>query len=165
MKHTILHIIMVSVVSFFCPAIGMAQSEALDAAVHVIFETAGEKEYRTVQYAVFKTEHKANVVMDALQEAIVLQRGDKGAVVLTAWDEACTKQKVKFRQSSGKGEFKVHAYPDMAILVCSYLPDDELTIEDARMAVIPLKAGQTEYEHIFKTKISTRFSTISRCRK
>ena len=85
MKHIVLHIIIVAMASFFCPALGYAQNEALDAAVHVIFETAGEKEYRTVQYAVFKTEHKANVVMDALQEAIVLQRGDKGAIVMTAW--------------------------------------------------------------------------------
>ena len=80
---------------FCCPAIGVAQNEALDAAVNVVFETAGTKEYRTVQYAVFKTEHKANVVMDALQEAIVLQRGDKGAIVLTAWDDACVKQDLR----------------------------------------------------------------------
>ncbi len=95
----------------FCPTIGKAQNEALDAAVSVVFETAGTKEYRTVQYAIFKTEHKANVVMDAMQEALSLQRGDKGAIVLTAWDDACVKNKVKFRQSRGNGEFKVHAYP------------------------------------------------------
>lgn len=148
-------------VSLLCPADAAAQNEAIDAAVNVVFETAGEKEYRTVQYAVFKTEHKASVVMDALQEALSLQRGDKGAIVMTAWDDACVKQKVKFRQSRGNGEFKVHAYPDMAILVCSYLPDDELTIEDARMAVITLKAGQTEYQHVFRTKMDQGSHNIS----
>ena len=158
----VVHTLMVAMAFiFFCPTVGVAQNEALDAAVSVVFETAGTKEYRPVQYAVFKTEHKANVVMDALQEALVLQRGDKGAIVLTAWDDACAKQKVKFRQSRGNGEFKVHAYPDMAILVCSYLPDDELTIEDARMAVITLKSGQTEYEHIFKTKMDQGSHSIS----
>lgn len=33
-----------------------AQNDAIDAAVSVVFETAGTKEYRPVQYAVFKTE-------------------------------------------------------------------------------------------------------------
>ena len=162
MKHTFLfHILMVAVASFVLPMQSAAQNEALDAAVSVVFETAGEKEYRTVQYAVFKTENKANNVMSALEEALSQQRGDKGAIVLTAWDDAVTKNKVKFRMSRGNGEFKVHAFPDMAILVCSYLPDDELTIEDARMAVITLKEGQVEYQHVFKTKMDQGSHNIS----
>ena len=57
-----------------------AQSEAVDAETHVVFETADEKEYRTVQYALFKTEQKARAVMAQLEDAVVRQRGDNGAV-------------------------------------------------------------------------------------
>ncbi|MBQ0073464.1 MAG: hypothetical protein KBT34_04660 [Prevotella sp.] len=138
-----------------------AQNEALDANVHVNFETAGEKEYRTVQYALFKTENKANVVLQELEKAIALQRGDNGAIELDAWTNALTKNKIKFRTSRGNGDFKVHAYPDMAILVSTYLPDDELTIEDARFAVIVLKPQQVEYEHIFKVKMDKGAHSIS----
>lgn len=137
-----------------------AQNEAVDANVHVSFETAGEKEYRTVQYALFKTENKANVVMKELEEALAKQRGDGGNLELDAWDKALEKNKIKFRTSRGNGEFKVHAYPDMAILICTYLPDDELTIEDARLAAIVLKPAQTEYDYSFKIKMDKGSHTI-----
>ena len=57
-----------------------AQSDAVDATAHIVFETAGEKEYRTVQYALFKSETKAKSVMLQLEEAVAAQRGDKGTV-------------------------------------------------------------------------------------
>ena len=60
-----------------------AQSNvALDANMHVVFETAGQKEYRTVQYALFKTATKAESVMQQLQAALAAQRGDNGSVEL-----------------------------------------------------------------------------------
>lgn len=139
----------------------MAQNEAVNADVHVSFETAGEKEYRTVQYALFKTENKANTVRQELEKAIVMQRGDNGAIELDAWDKALVKNKVKFRTSKGNGDFKVHAYPDMAVLVCTYLPEDELTIEDARFAVITIRPQQAEYDHIFKVQMDKGSHSIS----
>ncbi|MCR5068474.1 MAG: hypothetical protein K6A78_01500 [Prevotella sp.] len=99
----------------------------------------------------FKTTNKANSVLKSLEDAIALQRGDGGNIVLTAWDDALAKNKVKFRNSKGNGDFRVHAYPDMAILISTYDPEDELTIEDARFQVITLAEGQTEYEHAFKS--------------
>src|SRR5574344_760659 len=138
-----------------------AQSEAIDANTHIVFETAGEKEYRTVQYALFKTENKARTVMQQLEEAIILQRGDKGAVQMDAWSKTVAQNKIKFRTSRGNGDFKVHAYPDMALIVTSYLPDDELTIEDAQFAVIILKAGQTEYNQVFQVKMDKGAHVIS----
>lgn len=138
-----------------------AQNDALDATVGVVFETAGSKEYRTVQYALFKTENKARTVMSQLQEAIARQRGDKGAIQLDAWENAVTQNKIRFRTSRGNGEFKVHAYPDMALLVTSYLPDDELTIEDAQFAVITIKEGQTEYPYTFQVQMEKGAHTIS----
>lgn len=128
-----------------------AQGDAIDANVHVSFETSGQKSYRTVQYALFKTANKASTVQKSLEEAIALQRGDGGNIVLTAWDDALEKNKMKFRNSKGNGDFRVHAYPDMAILVSTYDPEDELTIEDARFQVITLVEGQTEYEYVFKS--------------
>ena len=54
-----------------------AQSNvALDANMHVVFETAGQKEYRTVQYALFKTATKAESVM---------QRHSVETTVLWSW--------------------------------------------------------------------------------
>lgn len=159
-KNTLLQIVL-AFVCLFTGSKAMAQNEALDANVHISFETAGEKEYRTVQYALFKTENKANSVMQEMEKAIALQRGDNGAIVMTAWDDAIAKNKIKFRTSRGNGDFKVHAYPDMAILVCSYLPDDELTIEDARFAVIPIKSAQTEYDYVFKVKMDKGAHSIS----
>lgn len=143
------------------PSLVMAQNEAVDANAHVVFETAGEKEYRTVQYALFKTENKANQVMQILEKAVAVQRGDNGNLDMNAWQNAITANKIKFRTSRGNGEFKVHAYPDMAILVSTYLPDDELTIEDARFAVIVLKSGKTEYDHTFKLKMDKGSHSIS----
>lgn len=137
-----------------------AQSEAVDAETHVVFETAGEKEYRTVQYALFKTEQKARAVMAQLEDAVVRQRGDNGAVQMDAWSKAVAANKVRFRTSRGNGDFKVHAYPDMAVLVTSYLPDEELTIEDAQFAVIVLREGQTEYNHVFKVRMDQGAHTI-----
>ena len=134
-------------------AVLYAQGDAVDANAHIVFETAGEKEYRTVQYALFKTENRARAVMAQLEEAVVRQRGDNGAVQMDAWSKAVAANKVRFRTSRGNGDFKVHAYPDMALLVTSYLPDDELTIEDAQFAVIVLKEGQTEYNHLFQVKM------------
>ena len=67
-----------------------AQSEALDANVSIAFETAGEKEYRTVRYALFKTQNKANAVMQQLEQALRLQRGDNGAIQMDAWEKAVT---------------------------------------------------------------------------
>lgn len=138
-----------------------AQSEALDATVAVVFETAGEKEYRTVQYALFKTENKARAVMQQMQEAVARQRGDQGAMQMDAWANAVAQNKIRFRTSKGNGEFRVHAYPDMALLVTSYLPDDELTIEDAQFAVITLREGQTEYPHTFQMQMDKGAHTIS----
>lgn len=142
------------------PTTAAAQSDAVDATAAVVFETAGQKEYRTVQYALFKTENKARSVMQQLQEALVLQRGDNGTLQLDAWSKAVSNNKVRFRQSRGNGEFRVHAYPDMAVLVTSYLPDDELTIEDAQFAVIVLKDGQTSYSHTFNTAMDKGAHTI-----
>lgn len=134
-------------------AVLYAQGDAVDANAHIVFEAAGEKEYRTVQYALFKTENRARAVMAQLEEAVVRQRGDNGAVQLDAWSKAVAANKVRFRTSRGNGDFKVHAYPDMALLVTSYLPDDELTIEDAQFAVIVLREGQTEYNHLFQVRM------------
>lgn len=138
-----------------------AQGEALDASVSVVFETAGSKEYRTVQYALFKTENRARGVMLNLEEAIKRQRGDSGHMEMNAWSEAIARDRVRFRTSRGNGNFKVHAYPDMAILVTTYLPEDELTVEDARFAVITLREGQGEYTHAFKGEIGKGTHTIS----
>lgn len=160
MKHTLLYITAL-LASLFLGNNAFAQNEAIDANVHVNFETAGEKEYRTVQYALFKTENKAMTVMQELEKAIALQRGDNGAIELDAWQNALSKNKIKFRTSRGNGDFKVHAYPDMAILVSTYLPDEELTIEDARFAVIVLRPQQGEYEHIFKVKMDKGSHSIS----
>lgn len=137
-----------------------AQSEALDANVSIAFETAGEKEYRTVRYALFKTQNKANAVMQQLEEAVRLQRGDNGAIQMDAWEKAVAANKVRFRTSRGNGDFKVHAYPDMAVLVTSYISEDELTIEDAQFTVITLKEGQTEYSNVFQLKMSQGAHTI-----
>lgn len=149
------------VACLFTSGKALGQNEALDANVHVVFETAGEKEYRTVQYALFKTETKAKQVLEELEKAIALQRGDNGNIIMTAWDDALAKNRIKFRTSRGNGDFKVHAYPDMAILICSYLPEEELTIEDARFGVVTLKSQQTEYDYAFKLKMDKGAHTIS----
>lgn len=141
-------------------AAAWAQSEALDANTHIIFETAGQKEYRTVQYALFKTTNRAQQAMLQLQDAVARQRGDKGMVELEAWNKAVTANRIKFRRSKGNGDFKVHAWPDMALLVTSYLPDDELTIEDAQFAVIVIRPGQTDYEHVFQMRMDQGAHTI-----
>lgn len=138
-----------------------AQNEALDANVSISFETAGEKEYRTVRYALFKTENKARTVMKQLEEAVRMQGGDMGPVQMDAWDKAVAANKVKFRTSRGNGDFKVHAYPDMAVLVTSYLPEEELTIEDAQFAVITLHDGQTDYVNVFKMQMNEGAHTIA----
>lgn len=138
-----------------------AQSDAVDATVSVVFETAGEKEYRTVQYALFKTENKARAVMAQLQDAVVRQRGDMGTVQMDAWSNAVAQNKIRFRTSKGNGEFRVHAFPDMALLVTSYLPDDELTIEDAQFAVITIRNGQAEYPYVFKAQMDKGTHAIS----
>ena len=137
-----------------------AQSDAVDATAHIVFETAGEKEYRTVQYALFKSETKAKSVMLQLEETVAAQRGDKGTVQMDAWDKAVAANKVRFRTSKGNGDFRVHAFPDMAILVTSYLPEDELTIEDAQFGVIVLKEGQAEYNHVFQVQMDKGAHTI-----
>ena len=151
MRRNLSYIVLTSLLFVCGTLMSFAQGDALDANIHISFETSGQKTYRTVQYALFKTSNKASTVQKALEEAIVLQRGDGGNIVLTAWDDALTKNKVKFRNSKGNGDFRVHAYPDMAILVSTYDPEDELTIEDARFQVIPLVEGQTEYEFSFKS--------------
>ena len=151
MKRSISYIVVCSLMFIFSSVLAFAQGDAVDANIHINFETSGQKTYRTVQYALFKTSNKASTVQKSLEEAIVLQRGDGGNIVLTAWDDALAKNKVKFRNSKGNGDFKVHAYPDMAILVSTYDPEDELTIEDARFHIIPLVEGQTEYEFSFKS--------------
>lgn len=138
-----------------------AQNDAVDANVSISFETAGEKEYRTVRYALFKTETKARSVMKQLEEALRMQRGDMGPVQMDAWDKAVAVNKVKFRTSRGNGDFKVHAYPDMAVLVTSYLPEEELTIEDAQFAVITLHDGQTGYVNVFKMQMNEGAHTIA----
>ena len=157
MATRIIIIILMAVLLPYCNigkvAVLYAQGDAVDANAHIVFETAGEKEYRTVQYALFKTENRAKAVMAQLQDAVTRQRGDNGAVQLDAWSKAVAANKVRFRTSRGNGDFKVHAYPDMALLVTSYLPDDELTIEDAQFAVIVLREGQTEYNHLFQVKM------------
>lgn len=137
-----------------------AQNEALDAEMHVAFETAGQKEYRTVMYALFKTTNKATEVRRNLETALAKQRGDDGSLDLEAWEKAVEKDKVKFRTSKGNGDFKVHAYPDMAVLVCSYLPEEELTIEDARFDIITLRDGVTDYDCVFNMKMDKGAHTI-----
>ncbi len=151
MKRTLSYISICALFLMLGNIVAKAQGDAMDANVHISFETSGQKTYRTVQYALFKTSNKANSVMKSLEEAIVLQRGDAGNIVLTAWDDAVAKNKVKFRNSKGNGDLRVHAYADMAILISTYDPEDELTIEDARFQVIPLVEGQTEYEFVFKS--------------
>ncbi len=151
MKRSLSYILLFALLTVLGINNAKAQGDAIDANVHVCFETSGQKTYRTVQYALFKTTNKANSVLKSLEDAIALQRGDGGNIVLTAWDDALAKNKVKFRNSKGNGDFRVHAYPDMAILISTYDPEDELTIEDARFQVITLAEGQTEYEHAFKS--------------
>ena len=158
MKRRFFYILLLSLVT--CLA-GAQDNTALDVNVHVVFETAGQKEYRTVQYALFKTSTKAAAVMQQLEAALSLQRGDNGSVEIDAWDKALTRNKVKFRTSKGNGDFRVHAYPDMAVLISTYLPDEELTIEDARFAVIPIKSGMTDYLHTFQLKMDKGAHTIS----
>ena len=151
MKRSLSYILLFALLTVLGINNAKAQGDAIDANVHICFETSGQKTYRTVQYALFKTTNKANSVLKSLEDAIALQRGDGGNIVLTAWDDALAKNKIKFRNSKGNGDFRVHAYPDMAILISTYDPEDELTIEDARFQVITLAEGQTEYEHAFKS--------------
>lgn len=151
MKRSLSYILLFALLTVLGINNAKAQGDAIDANVHVCFETSGQKTYRTVQYALFKTTNKANSVLKSLEDAIALQRGDGGNIVLTAWDDALAKNKIKFRNSKGNGDFRVHAYPDMAILISTYDPEDELTIEDARFQVVTLAEGQTEYEHAFKS--------------
>jgi len=151
MKRSLSYILLFALLTVLGINNAKAQGDAIDANVHVCFETSGQKTYRTVQYALFKTTNKANSVLKSLEDAIALQRGDGGNIVLTAWDDALAKNKIKFRNSKGNGDFRVHAYPDMAILISTYDPEDELTIEDARFQVITLAEGQTEYEYAFKS--------------
>lgn len=161
-------ILLLSIITaFLLPFIGggntvaSAQNDAIDANVSIAFETAGEREYRTVRYALFKTENRAKTVAAHLEEALRAQRGDNGSVQMDAWEKAINADKVKFRTSRGNGDFKVHAFPDMAILVTSYISEDELTIEDAQFAVIVLKEGQTEYTNVFKMQMNEGAHTIA----
>ena len=161
-------ILLLSIITaFLLPFVGggnmvtFAQNDAIDANVSIAFETAGEREYRTVRYALFKTENRAKTVVAHLEEALRAQRGDNGSVQMDAWEKAISADKVKFRTSRGNGDFKVHAYPDMAILVTSYISEDELTIEDAQFAIIVLKEGQTEYSNVFKMQMNEGAHTIA----
>lgn len=162
-KTLIISIIITLLAPLICNGGAMlyAQNDAVDANMSIAFETAGEKEYRTVRYALFKTENRARTVMQQLEEALRKQRGDEGAIQMDAWEKAVAANKVRFRTSRGNGDFKVHAYPDMAVLVTSYLPEEELTIEDAQFAVIVLKSGQTDYNNIFQLKMNQGAHTIS----
>lgn len=152
MRNTLLYIyIGIMTICFALKA--HAQGEAMDANVSVSFINTVDKKvsYRTVQYALFKTTNKANIVRAVLEDAVVRQRGSETVMMeMDAWDKAVERQKVKFRTSRGNGSFRVHAYPDMAILVCTYNPDDELTIEDARFEVITLREGETDYSAQFR---------------
>lgn len=151
MRYTLLYIL--GVIITLLPMTAKAQGEAMDANVSVsFFNTVDKKEsFRAVQYALFKTENKANQVRTVLEDAIARQRGSETVMMeMDAWEKAVEQQKVKFRISKGSGAFRVHAYPDMAILVCTYNPEDELTIEDARFEVITLKEGITEYTSVMK---------------
>ena len=84
MKRSISYIVLCSLMVLFGRTLTFAQGDALDANVHISFETSGQKTYRTVQYALFKTANKASTVQKSLEEAIVLQRGD-GVVFLARW--------------------------------------------------------------------------------
>ena len=73
MRRNLSYIVLTSLLFVCGTLMSFAQGDALDANIHISFETSGQKTYRTVQYALFKTSNKASTVQKALEEAIVLQ--------------------------------------------------------------------------------------------
>ena len=125
--------------------------EPFTANVQLKFKTANEVSTKQLRYALFKTPKKANDIKGILETAVGQV---KDLSNINAFDEAVAKHNIKFKKSKPNGTFSVRVqYPGMALLITSYDPDDDLSIDDAVFVVMEMKAGQTEYTEVIERKM------------
>lgn len=111
-------------------------------------------EYRTVQWAKFRTHASAQKYKDDVRTAVAAQAGQTtpGNVPdVEAWHKMITAKKLKFFQSRAGGQFTIsNAQDGQAVLITTYSPNEDFSEDDALDTVVVIRKGITEYNIVVK---------------
>lgn len=111
-------------------------------------------EYRTVQWAKFRTEATARKYTGAVRNAIGAQSGQNtvGNVPdVEAWHRMVTDQKLKFFSSRAGGQFTIsNAQEGQAVMITTYSPVEDFSEDDALDTIVVIRKGVTDYNIVLK---------------
>lgn len=111
-------------------------------------------EYRTVQWAKFRTYATAQRYLPDVRNAVQAQAGQTtiGNVPdVEAWHRMVTQKKLKFFQSRAGGQFTIsNAQDGQAVLITTYSPNEDFSEDDAIDTIVVIKKGITDYNIVLK---------------
>lgn len=111
-------------------------------------------EYRTVQWAKFRTLATAQRYKDDVRNAVAAQAGltTPGNIPdMEAWHRMITAKKLKFFQSRAGGQFTIsNAQEGHAVFITTYSPNEDFSEDDAIDTIVVIKKGVTEYNIVLK---------------
>lgn len=141
----------------------MAQEEADDVfkARFTVGYDRGDKskgvdgvEYKTVQWAKFKSLASAQRYTNDVRNAVAAQAGQNTAGNLPdveAWHKMVTAKKLKFFSSRAGGQFTIlNAQEGQAVLITTYSPAEDFSEDDAMDTIIVIKKGVTDYNIVLR---------------
>ena len=106
-------------------------------------------EYRTVQWAKFKTAASAARYTADVRSAVAAQAGQTTAGNIPdpeAWHKMVTAKKLKFFSSRAGGQFTIlNAQEGQAVMITTYSPQEDFSEDDAMDTIIVLRKGVTDY--------------------
>lgn len=111
-------------------------------------------EYRTVQWAKFRTKETARRYVADVRNAIGMQAGQNtvGNVPdVEAWHRMVTAKKLKFFQSRAGGQFTItNAQEGQAVLITTYSPNEDFSEDDALDTLVVIQRGVSDYNIVLK---------------
>lgn len=111
-------------------------------------------EYRTVQWAKFRTQTTAQKYTAHVRNAVAAQAGQntQGNVPdVEAWHRMVTSQKLKFFQSRAGGQFTIsNAQEGQAVMITTYSPNEDFSEDDALDTIVVIKKGVTDYNIVLR---------------
>lgn len=165
MSKYITYILTTLLLTFLSPALLHAQDDGSDDEVFKARFTVGYDrgdkskgvdgvEYRTVQWAKFKSAASAQRYTADVRSAVAAQAGQTtvGNVPdAEAWHRMVTARKLKFFSSRAGGQFTIlNAQEGQAVLITTYSPLEDFSEDDAIDTVIVIKKGVTDYNIVLR---------------
>lgn len=129
-----------------CMAVDKADAQTMQVQCQVTIDVNGNKEYRTIQYATFKSLKKAENAKNRLK--VALSAEEQLGATGTEFDTACKELGIEWQLSPANGMFRANVFEGQGILIYEEMGRVLQTFE--------IVAGQTQYNRVLKVERQIR---------